>query len=230
MPTIQVNDIQMYYEIHGAGEPLVFIGGLGNDVSEFESITHWLAKTYQVLAFDNRGAGRTAKPNSPYSIEMMADDTEGLMHALDIPHAHIVGISMGGRIALALTLRYPQRVDKLVLVSTSAQIKQRNWWFPLLGLISTLPILSGKYPQPYYAHVLQRQASSMFNCTDKLHALQAPTLILHGKKDTIAPYLLAEEMHASIAGSEMLSFAGGHLFFLISQRQPFLDAVTTFLG
>ena len=70
--------------------------------------------------FDNRGAGRTDQPDSPYSIEMMARDTVALMDALSNEHADILGISMGGRIALELTLTHPSRVRRLVLVSTSA--------------------------------------------------------------------------------------------------------------
>ncbi len=84
MPYVKVNDIQMYYEIHGDGEPLVLIVGLGTDISEWDGIIRWLAKKYKVLAFDNRGAGRTDKPDRPYSIEMMAHDTAGLMQTLGI--------------------------------------------------------------------------------------------------------------------------------------------------
>src|SRR5947208_7748959 len=109
---VRVNDIQMYYEMHGDGEPLVVILGLGTDISEWDGIIRWLAKKYKVLAFDNRGAGRTGKPDIPYSIEMMADDTAGLMQALGMKQAHILGISMGGRIAPALSLRHSKSVKE----------------------------------------------------------------------------------------------------------------------
>ncbi|HKB47040.1 MAG TPA: alpha/beta fold hydrolase [Ktedonobacterales bacterium] len=65
MPTEHVNDIQMYYEIHGEGEPLVLIGGLGTDISEWGDLIRWLAQHYRVIAPDNRGAGRTEKPDRP---------------------------------------------------------------------------------------------------------------------------------------------------------------------
>src|SRR5260221_8728121 len=81
MPYVKVNDIQMYCEMHGDGEPLVVILGLGTDVSEWDGIIRWLTEKYKVLAFDNRGAGRTDKPDIPYSIEMMADDTAGVLPA-----------------------------------------------------------------------------------------------------------------------------------------------------
>src|ERR1700731_3998370 len=99
MPYVKANDIQMYYEIHGDGEPLMLILGLATDLSEWRAIIHWLAQRYKVLAFDNRGVGRTDKPDTPYSIEMMARDTAGLLQTLGIEQAHLLGISMGGRIA-----------------------------------------------------------------------------------------------------------------------------------
>lgn len=228
MPHVKANDIQMYYEIHGDGEPLLLIVGLATDISEWDGIIQWLAKKYKVLAFDNRGAGRTDKPDTLYSIEMMADDTAGLMQALGIEQAHILGISMGGRIALALSLRHPQRAKGLVLVSTSARsIKHRRLYF--FSLLSNAPIFRSKYPQPRYAFTRQRQASFVYNCTDKLPELHIPTMIMHGKKDKIVPLTLAEEMHTGIKGSKMLTFAGGHLFFFMKERQQFLDAIFSYL-
>ena len=218
----------MYYEIQGEGEPLVLILGLGTDISEWDRIIHWLAKKCQVLAFDNRGVGRSDKPEIAYSIEMMADDTAGLMQALGIKQAHIVGISLGGRIALALSLRHAECVKKLVLVSTSAR-SVKNWRRRFYGLLSGTPIFRSKYPQPHYAFKRQMLASSVYNCTNQLYALHFPTLIMHGKKDKSVPYYLAEEMHTGIKGSKMLTFEGGHLFFLKRQRQQFLDAVAEFV-
>jgi pimeloyl-ACP methyl ester carboxylesterase len=216
--------------MRGEGEPLVVILGLANDISEVGAIIDWLAQRYRVLAFDNRGAGRTDKPDAPYSIEMMADDTAGLMSAVGIEYANILGISLGGRIALSLALQHPASVDKLALVSTSARVLPRGWRFRILGLISSAPILRSKYPQPRYAFIRQRDASTTFNCTDKLPEIQAPTAIMHGKNDKTAPFALAEEMHAGIHGSKLLSFAGGHIFFLFRERQRFLDAIADFLG
>lgn len=230
MPTVKVNDIAMYYEMHGEGELLVFICGLGMDISEYGGIIDWLAKEYQVLAFDNRGAGRTDKPNIYYSIDMMANDTAELMKVLGLKQGNILGISMGGRIALALALAHPELVKRLILVSTSAQIMRRNRWLPLLSIFSMMPIFRSKYPQPYYAHIRQRQASSNHNCSASLHEIRMPTLILHGKKDRITPFTLAQEMHSAIQGSKMIGFEGGHLFSLMKEREEFLDAVTKFLA
>jgi 3-oxoadipate enol-lactonase len=227
MPYVKVNDIQMYYEIQGKGEPLVLILGLGTDISEWGGIICWFAEKFHVLAFDNRGVGRTDKPDIAYSIEMMADDTARLMQSLGIQQAHIVGISLGGRIALELSLRHAECVKKLVLVSTAARIV-KNWRRRFYSLLSGTPFFRSKYPQPRYAFQRQMQASSNFNCTDQLHALHVPTLIMRGKKDQTVPYYLAEEMHSGIKNSKMLTFEGGHIFFLMKERQLFLEAVAEF--
>ena len=195
-----------------------------------EPIIRWLAERYRVLAFDNRGAGRTDKPDIPYSIEMMANDTVGLMDAVSIEHANVLGISLGGRIALALTLAHPERVEKLALVSTSARVPSRGWRFRALGLLSSVPMLQGKYPQPRYAFVRQRDASTLFNCTDRLPEIQAPTVIMHGRKDKTAPFALAEEMQRGIRGSKLLPFAGGHLFFCYASASASSTPPPTFWG
>jgi pimeloyl-ACP methyl ester carboxylesterase len=150
------------------------------------------------------------------------------MQMLGMQQAHIVGISMGGRIALALSLRHAECVRKLVLVSTSAR-SVKNWRRRFYGLLSGAPIFRSKYPQPHYAFKRQLQASSIYNCTDQLHALHVPTLIMHGKKDKTIPYHLAEEMHTGIKDSKMLTFKDGHIFFLMKERQQFLDAIAEFV-
>jgi len=228
MPSIAVNDINLYYELHGDGQPLVLILGLGTDVSEWDWLVRWLAERYRVLVFDNRGAGRTDKPDIPYSIAMMANDTAGLMQAVGMEQAIILGISMGGRIALELALQHPQMVKKLILVSTSARTIPRRWRGTLLDLLHRIPLKPSSYPQPHDAFVRQREASSSYDGRDRLQEIVIPTLIMHGSKDRVIPYPLAEEMHDRIKGSRLVTFDGGHLFFLVRGRQRFLDAIEDF--
>ena len=118
MSKITVGDVTLYCEVHGDGEPLVLIMGLGGDITRWFRTLPLLAREYRVTAFDNRGAGRSDKPDVPYSMEMMADDIAGLLDALDIPTTHVFGVSMGGMIAQHFALRHPERTISLMLGCT----------------------------------------------------------------------------------------------------------------
>lgn len=119
MPVAKVDDIDIYYETYGEGEPLILIMGLGGSLEWWFLQIPALSQHYRVVAFDNRGSGRSDKPDIPYTMEMMAKDTIGLMDVLDIPSAHIFGISMGGMIAQHIALLYPQKVKTLILGATT---------------------------------------------------------------------------------------------------------------
>ena len=119
MPKIKTNNIELYYEIHGAGQPLVLISGLGYPLWQWHKMVPFLAEHFQVVTFDNRGVGQSDKPAGPYTAQMLAADTAGLLDALGIEKAIIAGHSMGGFIAQAMALDFPQKVAKLILCSTN---------------------------------------------------------------------------------------------------------------
>jgi len=119
MPKAKVNEININYKVEGHGEPLVMIMGFAGDRHLWLFQTRTFKKYYQVITFDNRGVGKTDKPDGPYTMKMMADDTVGLMEYLGIDIAHILGHSMGGMIAQELAINYPHKVRKLVLGSTN---------------------------------------------------------------------------------------------------------------
>jgi pimeloyl-ACP methyl ester carboxylesterase len=119
MPAIRVNGISIYYELHGEGIPLVLIMGLRRNLEWWYCQIPELSKHFKVITLDNRGAGRSDKPDMEYSIRLFADDTAGLMEALGIHNAHILGVSMGGYIAQELALNYPDKVRSLILGCTS---------------------------------------------------------------------------------------------------------------
>jgi pimeloyl-ACP methyl ester carboxylesterase len=110
----------MYYEVHGSGpQTLVMIRGLGSNLTAWYEQTPVFAKQFRTVVFDNRGAGRTDKPDAPYSIAQMAADTKGLMDALGIQRAALLGISMGGMIAQEFAINYPERLKCLMLGCTT---------------------------------------------------------------------------------------------------------------
>ena len=119
--TAKINDIEMYYEEHGSpsAEPVVLIMGFGLSCAAWAPQIAPLSERYRVVAFDNRGAGRTSQPPGAYTIPQMAEDTRGLLDHLGVDSAHIIGQSMGGMIAQELALRHAERVRSLVLMCTT---------------------------------------------------------------------------------------------------------------
>ena len=118
MPTIKVADINIYYESHGDGEPLLLIQGYGQYSEHWAALIPRLSKEYRVIAFDNRGTGRSDKPKIPYTTKMLAADAKGLLDAIGIDSAHVFSVSMGGIIAQEFALNYPDKVISLILGCT----------------------------------------------------------------------------------------------------------------
>ena len=118
MPTAKVGDINIYYESHGDGEPLLLIMGYGSYSGHWAPLIPYLSQGYRVISFDNRGTGRSDKPDIPYTIKMMAGDAKGLLDAIGVDSAHVFGVSMGGMIAQEFALNYPDRLRSLILGCT----------------------------------------------------------------------------------------------------------------
>lgn len=118
MPKINANGIDIYYEIHGRGHPLILIAGLSYSHWQWHKMIPGLAEHFQVIAFDNRGAGQTDKPDGPYSAPLLAGDTAALLEALDVDRAAVMGHSMGGFVAQELALERPDLVSHLILTAT----------------------------------------------------------------------------------------------------------------
>ena len=115
---VSVNGLDMYYEIHGEGQPLVLLHGAFSAIgSSFGNMLPGLAKRRQVIGFDLQGHGRTADIDRPLTVEGMADDVAAALPELGIEQADILGYSNGGSVALHFATRHPQMVRKLVLMS-----------------------------------------------------------------------------------------------------------------
>jgi 3-oxoadipate enol-lactonase len=126
MPKIKVNGIDLYFELHGQGDRPVLVlnnGIIMNAASSWIFQTKTLARHYRVLQYDCRGQGQADHPQQAYSMELHADDLAGLLTALEIEKAHIAGISYGGEVAQAFVLKYPQRVESLMLADTVSEVR-----------------------------------------------------------------------------------------------------------
>ncbi len=118
MPRLTSNGITLSYEITGVGHPLLLITGVGYGRWFWRQVVPGLARHFQVIWFDNRGAGESDTPDGPYSVPMMAADTIGILDALKIKNAYVLGHSLGGFIAQELVVTRPDLVSKLILAST----------------------------------------------------------------------------------------------------------------
>ena len=126
MPNAIINGVDLYYESHGEGVPLLLVAGLASDSQSWQPILPELSRNYNVIIFDNRGVGRTKPQDVKTSIQLMADDCIGLIKHLGLKSVNLLGHSMGGFVALDCAIRYPQYFSKLILAASSAFISERN--------------------------------------------------------------------------------------------------------
>ncbi len=126
MPTLLIDELNVYYELHGKGQPLVLIAGYTCDHSFWGLMIEELKQHFQVLIFDNRAVGQTIDKQANFSLETMADDTIKLIQKLNLEKPHILGQSMGGAIAQIIAKKYPQRINKLVILNSSFKFNQRT--------------------------------------------------------------------------------------------------------
>ena len=133
MSTALINGVKIGYEVSGSGFPIVLLMGLGGNRKDWHEQVPVFAQHYRTITYDHRGTGESDKPETGYSIDQFADDCIGLLDHLDLNRAHLVGYSMGGRIAQLIASRYPSRVAGLVLAATAAKPNSLNLYSLKLG-------------------------------------------------------------------------------------------------
>jgi pimeloyl-ACP methyl ester carboxylesterase len=258
MSTILANQIRCYYEEHGQGEPLVFIHGLGSSTRDWEYQVPEFSKSFRVITYDMRGHGQSDKPAGPYTIPMLASDLAGLLRALQIPSAHVVGISLGGAIAFQFALDCPEMAKTLTIVNSGPslggtleqarqEIERRVGVVQQLGMRAMGEALSSNlYPKPEQAALretfIERWAQndpqayieatrSMlgWNVEDQLGEIQCPTLILTADQD-YSPVALKESYAKSIPNAQLVVIPDSHHATPIEQPEKFNAALAEFLS
>ncbi|MHC4806643.1 MAG: alpha/beta fold hydrolase [Planctomycetota bacterium] len=168
MPTVDIEGTKIQYGIRGDGPPLVMIMGLAISAQGWFSQVPEFQKRFRCILFDNRGTGDSDKPDSTYTTRIMANDVLGLLDALRISRAHIIGFSLGGLVAQEFVLTYPQKVGKLILSNTFSKLN--SFGRRLLGT---------------WKHSVEKGEFSLF-LRDLLAWLFTPEYIKHHARDLAA--------------------------------------------
>jgi pimeloyl-ACP methyl ester carboxylesterase len=233
VPSFQRPDrCRLHYEIHGRGEPLVLLEGLGGDIPGWRRNIPTLSAELLVVAYDFRGNGRSDKPDERMTMQTFVDDTVGLLDHLGIGSAHFYGQSFGGMVAQELALSHSNRVRALVLACTHAGLrtavrvaekvpKDRPWlalYSPEFAVehpdhVADDLRVGRQNPQPPHAARRQREAMQDFDAYDRLEDIVAPTLVLHGAADRVIHPDNARMLAERIPNARLVLLAGaGHVY------------------
>ncbi len=216
MPTLAVNSVEIYYQEAGSGEPLLLLHGLGSCSDDWLLQTPVFAQQFRVMAPNLRGHKPSSPVRGPLTIYTLAADLAQLLDALEIPGAHVVGLSLGGMVAQVLAIDFPAKVNKLVLVNTCAHLwpttlreaytlARRAVVSKLLPVSATAKIVAQDlFPKPDQASIRQAvlerigandetsyrylvDAIRRFDTRRQLDRIRQPTLLITGDRDAVTP-------------------------------------------
>jgi len=198
MPTLSVHGAEIYYEVYGQGQPLVFFSETACDgqIWKFRQVAEF-AKDHRVILHDYRGTGRSSKPSLDYTTRMFCDDAVAILDHLGIEDAVVLGHSMGGRVAQLVALEYPQRVRKLILASTGASFPGA----PGLPLVMCKEMIEWGYEKYVREHTLQVGFTDEFarNHSDQLEAFFKARLNNLCPVEFYLRHVLARQSHDTVA-------------------------------
>jgi 3-oxoadipate enol-lactonase/4-carboxymuconolactone decarboxylase len=254
MPLVRANGIDLFYDMTGPTDApvVVFSNSLGTTLEMWDAQVRALARRYCCLRYDTRGHGRSQVVEAPPTIDDLADDLSGLLQALDIPSAHVVGLSLGGMTAQALAVRHPDQVESLVLMATTAFMPPPETWNQRIETVRAKGMgaiveavmerwftadtmaLAPDQVKPVHDRFLTIDprgyaAAGMairdLDLRPRIGAIKAPTLVVAGEDDPATPVETAEELARLIPGAELTVVP--EAAHLISVEQP--EAVNALL-
>ena len=257
MAWIDLNGVRTWYVEHGSGEPLLLLHGLGSSSDDWLLQIPTFSNRWRVIAPDLRGHGRTPLPDTTLTIEQMAADMAELLERLDARPAHVLGLSMGGCVALALALARPDDVRSLILVNTGAAIRFSGRRY-LRGLTRVIALLvggppamarvvaRGLFPDPDQALLRQEAAARLsqvapraylsavrallrFDARPRLAEIRCPTLVIAGAEDgTLGPQP-TRYLADHIPGARLVIIPRSRHVTPIDQPEAFNRTVLNFL-
>lgn len=257
MHSISVNGIRLSYVESGSGAPLLLLHGLGGSHDDWRMQTPEFASHYRVIVPDLRGFGASER-REPFTIQRHARDMMALLSALSIEKAHVVGLSMGGAVAIELALRAPQIVASLVLVNTAPGFTLTNWQRRRMAWLRVLVALvlgvggvarvsgQGVFPARSQRRLRRRfvrrashtsrwvylatlRALTRWNTTSRLHSIRAPTLVIGAQHDFTTS---DEKRHwcARIAGARFIEISASHHLTQLDSPDRLNRVIRTFLA
>lgn len=252
---VSVNGLEMYYEIHGTGQPLVLLHGAFSAIgTSFGGLIPQLAKTRQVIAFELQGHGRTADIDRPLSMDLMADDTAAAMKKLGFETADVFGYSLGAGVALQVAIRHPEVLRKLILASITYTLAG---FHP--GLIEGMGNMTPEmmYGSPWHDEYLKlaphpenftklfakktEMDSRLEDIPDEtIRAIKAPTLLIIGDSDLVRPEHAVEmfrllgggvfgDTPAGLPNSQLAILPGTSHVSLVSRTELLIPMINSFL-
>jgi 3-oxoadipate enol-lactonase len=258
MNTIDVNGINVRYQIEGSGPWVTLSHSLSCDLTMWDELAVALAPTFTVLRYDTRGHGGTSSPAGAYSFAQLTDDLTGLLDALNVERTHFVGLSMGGMIGQHLALSAAQRLNKLVIASSTSRIPPESspiWderiaqartqgtgalaeatltrWFTA-HFRDARPDLMTRIAAliaatPVAGYVGCVEAIRRLDITDRLPAVTTPTLVVVGADDPGTPPAASKVIAAAIPGAQLEIIASASHLSCIEQPEIFTRLVAGFL-
>lgn len=259
MNSIHANGIDIRYDIAGEGPWLLLSHSLATDLSLWDDQMASLTARFRVLRYDTRGHGGSSAPDHPYDFPLLAADVIGLMDVLDVRKAHFVGISMGGMITQHVALTAPERIDRLVLVSTTSGYppEARAMWGDRIAAVRAngmeplvaptlerwfTPAWRQAHPDvmtrigaliratPAAGYIGSGQAIATLDTTSRLSGLRCPTLVIAGAEDAGTPPAMGRKIAEQIPGARFESIDSASHLCNVEQAEKFNRLLLDFLG
>ena len=224
-------DIQHFFIEKGEGEPILFLHGNGEDCGYFKNQMEPFSERYHIYAVDTRGHGKSPRGNAPFRISQFADDLKEFMDLHRLAKAHILGFSDGGNIALTFAIRYPERVDRLILNGANLDPSgvRRTDQIPIEEAYKKAKAKENDgEKEKRCVEMLGLMVNDPHITVEELSAVTAKTLVIAGTEDMI------EEEHtrliaAGISGAELAFIEGDH-FIAQKHAEAFNERVLEFLA
>lgn len=252
--------VRLAYDVRGSGEPLLLIQGLGYGRGGWGALPELLARSFTVVTFDNRGFGDSDKPAGPYSTPELARDALAVLDAAGAERANVLGVSLGGMTAQELALAAPERVEKVVLVSTTAggegSFPMPPQTVDLMSRSATLEpldalrrfVVNALAPDPPAELVdevfryrvanppdpagwqAQAAAGATHDALSRLGELRMPTLVVHGTADNVVDYRNAELLAERIPNARLELIDGAGHLLVWQDAERVAPLVEEFLA